>query len=247
MRLKICLGICLLSGFIAPISGVAQTDILNVKTGFDKFIVPTVFVGYGLASLAEHNALRNLDLTTRAELQEDHPRFAAHADDYLQYSPALIVYGLHVAGVKGKHDLADVTGLFILSQGLMGGSVWGLKNSIQRLRPNGSGMNSFPSGHTATAFAGAEFLRQEYKDTYPWIGYAGYGLATATGILRMYNNKHWLSDVVTGAGIGILSTKISYLAYPKLQQLLSGKGQKSSTLVPVYQQRHFGLAFHAIF
>ncbi|PIH02800.1 hypothetical protein CS542_03390 [Pedobacter sp. IW39] len=50
---------------------------------------------------------------------------------------------------------------------------------------------SFPSGHTANAFA-AEFLNQEYRDVSPWIGYAVYTVATASRVLRMYNNKHWV-------------------------------------------------------
>lgn len=247
MKLKMCLQISVIYIFVIPFYSLAQTLPISDKPGLNKFIVPAVCIGYGLASLAERNALRNLDITTRAELQEDHPQFTAHADDYLQYAPAVAVFALHTAGFRGKHNLADATGLFIMSSSIMGGSVWGLKNSIPRLRPNGSGMNSFPSGHTATAFSGAEFLMQEYKDTSPWIGYAGYGLATATGVLRMYNNKHWLSDVVTGAGIGILSTKLTYLAYPKLKQLLFGRGTSNYALVPFYQQGSPGIAFNATF
>lgn len=115
------------------------------------------------------------------------------------------------------------------------------------MRPNGSGFNSFPSGHTANVFASAEFLNQEYKDIHPWIGYAGYTVATATGILRMYNNKHWLSDVVAGAGFGILSTKVSYLIYPKLKQLILGKGHLNYNLVPSYQQHSLGFSFNGTF
>lgn len=212
-----------------------------------SFIVPAIFIGYGLVSLGNHNVIRDLDLTTKDELQEDHPLFAAHADDYLQFAPAAAVYGLHLAGIKGKHSLADATGLYLLSEAIMGGTTHSLKSWTHRLRPNGSAYNSFPSGHTANAFASAEFLNQEYKDTYPWIGYAGYTVATATGLLRMYNNKHWLSDVVAGAGFGILSTKLSYLIYPKLKRLILGKGSANYNLVPSYQQHSFGFSFNGTF
>ncbi|HKG05942.1 MAG TPA: phosphatase PAP2 family protein [Pedobacter sp.] len=233
---------------VSPFTGRAQVqDTAYAKPKVASFIVPALFVGYGLISLSGKNVIRDLDLTTKDELQEDHPLFAAHADDYLQFAPAAAVYGLRLAGVKGKHSFADATGLYLLSEAIMGGTVRGLKSWTQRLRPNGSASNSFPSGHTANAFASAEFLNQEYKDTHPWIGYAGYTIATATGILRMYNNKHWLSDVVAGAGLGIISTKISYLVYPGLKRVVIGKGSTNYTLVPVYQHRGFGLSFNGRF
>lgn len=222
-------------------------DTLNYKPKVAAFVIPTIFIGYGLVSLAGKNAIRDLDLTTRDELQEDHPLFAAHVDDYAQFAPALAVYGLHLAGVKGKNNLADATGIYLLSTAIMGGTVSGLKSWTHRLRPNNSGFNSFPSGHTANAFAAAEFLNQEYKEVSPWYGYAGYTVATATGVLRMYNNKHWLSDVVAGAGFGILSTKLAYIFYPKLRRLVLGKGEQHYTLVPSYQQHSFGLSFNGTF
>lgn len=63
---------------------------------------------------------------------------------------------------------------------------------------------------------GAEFLYQEYKDISPWIGYSGYLIAATTGYLRIYNNRHYLNDVVAGACIGIISTKFAYWLYPKV-------------------------------
>jgi len=213
---------------------------------FKAFIVPAVFVGYGIVSLGD-NLVRNLDFTTRNELQEDHPAFAAHLDNYTQFVPAAAVYALHLAGLKGKHSLADATGLLVLSEVIMSGTVFSIKHAVGRERPDQADFRSFPSGHTANAFATAEFLNQEYKDVSPWIGYAGYTVATATGVLRMYNNKHWVSDVVAGAGFGILSTKLAYVLYPKLKRLLAGKGGQNYSLLPSYQQHAVGLAFSGSF
>lgn len=242
---------------------IAQTqDTLQVKGSFKSdttmrfasykpkvaaFIIPAVFIGYGVMSLTGDNVIRRLDYSTKGELQEDHPLFAAHADDYMQFAPAAAVYGLNLLGIKGKHTLLDATGLYVLSSAIMGGSVTALKKATHRLRPNGSGYTSFPSGHTANAFAAAEFLKQEYKDVSPWYGYAGYTVAIATGVLRTYNNKHWASDVVAGAGFGILSTKLSYLLYPKLKKLITGKGSFNYTVMPSYQQHSMGLSLSGTF
>ncbi|MBO9672119.1 MAG: phosphatase PAP2 family protein [Sphingobacteriaceae bacterium] len=205
------------------------------------FIVPVVLMGYGFATVYDHGALKQLDVSTRAELQEDHPLFAAHVDDYLQLAPAAAVYALNLSGIKGKHNLFDASMLYVTSAAIMGVSTHFVKQGVGRERPDGSGLNSFPSGHTASAFMAAEFLHQEYKDVNPWIGYAGYFVATATGTLRMYNNKHWFSDVVAGAGFGIASTKISYLVYPYIKSLFTAKKESNFTLMPFHQQGSTGL------
>lgn len=229
-----------------PIDSLAIKPVNENPLKLKALIIPAVFITYGAISFG-NNPIRDLDLTTKNELQEDHPLFAAHLDNYTQFAPALAVYALNFAGVKGKNSLVDATGIYVLSTAIMGGSVSLIKKTSHRLRPDGSGYNSFPSGHTATAFAAAEFLKQEYKDVSPWYGYAGYAVATATGTLRMYNNKHWVSDVVAGAGIGILSTKIAYYLYPKIKKLVLGKQTLSYSMVPVYQDKNIGLSFHGTF
>jgi len=86
-------------------------------------------------------------------------------------------------------------------------------------------------------------MRLEYQDVSPWYGIAGYAAATATGVLRMYNNKHWFNDVVAGAGFGIASTRLAYWLYPKIQHSLFGGKSMSSVLMPTYQNGAVGLAF----
>ncbi|WP_316823867.1 phosphatase PAP2 family protein [Pedobacter miscanthi] len=205
------------------------------------FIAPVVLMGYGFAAVYDHGALKQLDVSTKAELQEDHPLFAAHVDDYLQLAPAAAVYALNLSGIKGKHNLFDASMLYVTSAAIMGVSTHFVKQGVGRMRPDASGTNSFPSGHTASAFMAAEFLHQEYKDVNPWIGYAGYFVATATGTLRMYNNKHWFSDVVAGAGFGIASTKIAYLIYPYMKSLFTSKKEGNFTLMPFHQPGSTGL------
>lgn len=219
-----------------------RNEIMPVKFGVSRFVGPVTLIGYGFASVYNNGALKELDFSTRAELQEDHPLFAAHVDDYIQFAPALAVYGLNLSGIKGQHNLLDASMLYVTSVAIMGLSTHLVKNGVQRPRPDNSGFNSFPSGHTASAFAAAEFLYQEYKGVSPWYGYAGYLVATATGTLRMYNNKHWFSDVVAGAGFGIASTKIAYLVYPYIRRVFTGKSIHHLSLVPYREAGANGFA-----
>ncbi|MES2827626.1 MAG: phosphatase PAP2 family protein [Bacteroidota bacterium] len=226
-------------------NGAAQTrdslDAVYHSPKLRAFVLPAAFIGYGLISLAGKNPIRSIDLTTKDELQEDHPLFAAHADNYLQFAPAAAVFGLQLAGIKGEHPIGDEAGIYLMSVGIMTGSVTVLKHITKRERPDNSVFNSFPSGHTATVFASAEFLKREYGEAYPWLGYTGYAVATATGALRMYNNRHWFSDVVAGAGFGVLSTKLSYILYPRLKRLISGQRNTAFSLVPTYQEGKAGI------
>lgn len=151
-----------------------------------------------------------------------------------------------MVGVKGKNNFKDRTIILGISGLLVGTSVNLLKYTTKIERPDKSTRNSFPSGHAAIAFMGAEFLRQEYKDVSPWYGIAGYAVATGTGLLRIYNDRHWFGDVVAGAGFGILSTKAAYWLYPMLQRKFSKKkkNRKNLLFIPFYngQQGVFSLS-----
>jgi membrane-associated phospholipid phosphatase len=217
------------------------------------YIPPAIFLGYGFISTAS-KPLRKLDSYLNSNIRESVPGFKTSVDDYLQFAPTAAVYGLNLAGIKGKHNFMDRTAMLLISNALMCSSVRFLKTETQRLRPSGISTHSFPSGHTATAFVGAQFLAEEYKDVSPWYPVAGYTIATATGVLRMYNNSHWFSDVVAGAGFGILSTKAAYLIYPYLKHKISNnrglrsnnKGLKIVT-APVIGEGVTGASLHMSF
>jgi membrane-associated phospholipid phosphatase len=118
---------------------------------------------------------------------------------------------------------------------IMATSVRALKKITHSQRPDGSNYESFPSGHTATAFAAAEFMRVEYQHSHPLLSMTGYVAAAATGALRMYNNRHWLSDIAGGAGIGILSTQAAYALYPVMKRyLFPDRDYGSALLMPYY-------------
>lgn len=206
-----------------------------------SLILPTTAIAYGFISLG-NNGLNILNLTTKTEIKEHHPSPVSKLDNYLQYSPALSVYALNALGVKGKNNFRDRTIIYGLSTVITTAIVTPLKYITKEQRPDGSGLNSFPSGHTATAFAAAEFMRQEYKDVSPWYGIAGYAAATATGVLRLYNNKHWVGDIFAGAGIGIISTKLAYWIYPSIKRKLFKNKPMNKMFIPFYQPGGGGIA-----
>ena len=86
--------------------------------------------------------------------------------------------------------------LAMVSNGLI---TVGMKRAFGRERPNGSCCDSFPSGHTSHSFTMASIANELYGKN---IGLISYGLATLVAVSRMNDNKHYLSDVIFGAGLG---------------------------------------------
>lgn len=131
-------------------------------------------------------------------------------ENYMQFAPAAVMLGMKALGVESRSSWGRMLTSDALSTVVMAGVVNSLKHSTHVMRPDGTDNRSFPSGHTATAFMTATMLTKEYGHLSPWVGVGAYGVASASGVMRMVNNKHWLSDVMTGAGIGILSTELGY-------------------------------------
>ena len=219
----------------------------NLKFSYKHLIIPTVLIGYGAWGL-KSDQLIGYNHELRNEINEnDHGQIGI--DDFSRYAPVVAVYGLNAAGINGKNNFKDRTVIMMTSYVIMSATVFALKGVVKSERPDKSSFTSFPSGHTAVAFAGAEFMWQEYKDQSVWYGIAGYTVAAGTGIFRMYNNKHWLSDVAAGAGIGILSTKIAYWVHPYVSNLIFGsKEMKIKTaFMPFYNGKQVGFGMAASF
>ena len=137
--------------------------------------------------------------------------FKTGIDDYTQFFGPALTVGLKLGGYEGRSDWPRLLASAGLSYAIMAGFVNGIKYTAKEMRPDGSTANSWPSGHTATSFVGATILHKEYGLTRsPWFSVAGYGVAAATGVMRVLNNRHWVSDVMSGAGIGIMSTELGY-------------------------------------
>lgn len=223
-----------------------KIDKQNYSFKVKQLIAPIVLIGAGTL-LYNTKAGKSLNKNIAESVVKQNYRQTG-IDNILAVAPAIAVYGLNFAGVEGRHNFKERTVILATSGIILCGAVYGLKYSAGVTRPDGSNRYSFPSGHTAVAFMGAEFLRQEYKDVSVWYGVAGYAVATATGAMRIYNNKHWLTDVVAGAGIGILSTKIGYWLYPSIEKGLFPKSRlKSAFAAPYYDGVAIGISFNTKF
>jgi PAP2 superfamily len=209
----------------------------------ESFILPSAFIITGIVGL-ESDGLKKLNDEISEEVTE-HIDEQITIDDFSQYVPMIAVYGLNAFGVEGKHRFKERTLLLATSFLLTATTVVLIKENAHVLRPDGRGYRSFPSGHTATAFMGAEFLWQEYKEVNIWYGIAGYTVAAGTGIFRVYNNRHWLNDVIMGAGIGMFCTKLMYWLHPYTTEKIFTKPEKKTTtaaIAPFYNGGQMGVA-----
>ncbi|MDV6169058.1 phosphatase PAP2 family protein [Flavobacterium sp. DG1-102-2] len=184
------------SGFIRQTAiplGMITAGVLLSKSGFEKSLKTNV-----------RNAVGN--------------DFKTGIDDYIRYAPIVQLYAADAFGVKAKNHWFDQTKNLAISYILTDFITNSLKKNVHKMRPNVSmGDESFPSAHTTQAFTTATVLYEEFKDSSPLLAYSGYVFAVSTGALRIMNNAHWFSDVVVGAGIGILVTKVVYMLDPLIK------------------------------
>ena len=163
-------------------------------------------------------------------------RNTGYYEDYVQYLPVAMTLGLDLVGVQsvdGYPDILIASATTFLTEALM---VNALKLVVKEDRPNGNGWNSFPSGHSATAYAGAELVRLEYG--WGW-GTAAYVAATAVPYGRVAHQTHWWWDTTAGALIGIASAHLGYSSVRPIKRLfgLELPPETSVSLYPVVEPR----------
>lgn len=159
------------------------------------------------------------------------PDFNTDTDDFIMLAPLVGLYGISVFSKEGRHNLKRQSLLLMSSAVLTSALVWPTKKWTNIDRPNEKKW-AFPSGHTAYAFTIATFMDKEFRYKMPWISVASYSIATATGLLRILNNAHWMSDVLAGAGVGILSVNTIYW----LNEKLFANQEAQATVLPMVGQ-----------
>lgn len=242
----------LLIVLLLPFSG-ARAQVQQHRFSGRELVVPVALIGLGVAG-TQIDCVKEFDFGLRPDDFRSPEGFVF--EDALQYAPVGAMYLLKFAGVRSAHSYLDATALLAGSVCITGAATFLLKELVDERRPNGKDFDSFPSGHAAKAFMGAELLRREFRDTSPAIGYAGYAAATLTSILRVKHSEHWLPDVIAGAGIGILGTRVAYWVCPYVQQMLFGRIIRNRNLksddfafvgMPFYNGKVQGISLALVF
>jgi len=207
--LTILLSVLLLAGPQARAQMAVRVDTAAFRSSASfrptQLIAPGALIvsGVGIHCFAHESIDGAVNRWAQESWRGDRPE--RNFDNYIQYLPIVMDLGLGLAGARAEHGLLDRVIEGSIGCLALGALSWGCKSIIDSPRPNGVDNRSFPSGHTDWVFIGAELVRMEYG--WDW-GIPAYLIATTVGVMRIYNNWHWLSDVLFGAGLGILTAHI---------------------------------------
>lgn len=166
-----------------------------------KFLSIFAFAFLCIAANAQFDA-RIRDFV-QDELRKGAPYYGI--SDYTRFVPPVFHMGLGLTGVPSRHALVDRTIEEAIAYTCAVSAGYLLKYTVHRVRPDASDNKSFPSGHALFAFTGAELTRMDYG--WGW-GAGAYATAAFTGAERLWGDGHWFTDVLAGAGIGILSAHV---------------------------------------
>ncbi len=216
----VLLGLALLPALVGPVRASASPLMgdPDIPALNDALAPPSrSFLARDLDHLASRESLRLLlaggglalavhgdENPDNVEALLDRPAFDGGVDAGNTYGNGALLAGsalaLFAAGTAlGESNLRGAGGAMARSLVYTGVMVTALKMGVQRTRPDGGGW-SFPSGHTAAAFAVAPVLAHRFG---PVAAIPAYVLAFGTGLGRMEDRRHYLSDVLAGAAIGL--------------------------------------------
>jgi membrane-associated phospholipid phosphatase len=170
-----------------------------------SFIIPAALITTGALGISGEFVISNPEI--KEEHDEHFATFHTNIDDYLQYAPIVAGYAMLIN--NPQHSFWKYTEKVVLAEVITNGLVYSTKNITKVPRPDTGVPTSFPSGHTAQAFAGATIFCDEFAQHNTLLAISAYTSASIVGVLRVLNNRHWASDVIAGAGFGILSAKLS--------------------------------------
>ncbi|WP_375578876.1 phosphatase PAP2 family protein [Marivirga tractuosa] len=220
-----------------------DSDSLETKESFLKS--STLPLSMITAGIIANNSQFEKDLRydIRAKVGND---FQLQIDDYFQLVPIAEMYIADALGVKAKNHWFDQSKYLFISNVISAAITQGLKRITLKTRPDNSTNDSFPSGHTSFSFTNASVLMHEFRDSAPFLAYSGYFFSTTTSAFRMMNDRHWISDVLVGAGIGILATEVVYYLEP-LKNFNPFKKNENISFVPMIDQNSQGFYFSYTF
>lgn len=232
--MKIKLVLVLLLSCVMLHAQAIKRDSLHKNNLLKKSILPASLIGVGLIINKS-----TFEKTFQKDIRNSvGTNYRTNIEDYLTFAPVAQMYIADIAGVKSKNHWFDQGKNLFISNLFSVGITELIKKSNHKLRPNGL-PDSFPSGHSTVAFTNATVLYHEFYNTSPVLAYSGYAFATTVGAFRMLNNKHYLSDVLVGAGIGIAVTNLVYYFQP-LKNFNPFKKVKNVSFYPSYNDNTYG-------
>jgi len=217
----------ILPGQEKPFTDAQRLEASNSRYLKRAVLPSAILIGAGIYTIQERGFISSFD--ARDARDKFLPNFATNADDFLMLAPLVGLYGYNLLSSQNRHELGRQTVLLFASGALATALVFPTKKLTDIDRPNGDPY-AFPSGHTAYAFTIATFMDKEFRHKSPWISVVSYGIAGATGVMRVLNNAHWMADVLAGAGVGILSVNTVYWVHAKLTE---GGGLNTAMVVPI--------------
>lgn len=222
-----------------PVDTVTVSRRMERLSQAKRVILPASLIAVGSIGLIRNSPIQKVSQHVHNSIGNGKLRHTS-VDDYIQYTPLALNVCLSLGGVKSKHSFLDrffaAGGAYVCTFALTNG----LKYTVREKRPDTGGRNSFPSGHTAMVFTGAEIVRTEFG---PWCGLAAYSVACTVGVLRVTNDRHWCHDVLAGAGIGILSARVGYWMLPVWKRVFPFKDKgRGMSCLPVYNPYDNSLA-----
>lgn len=203
---------------VVPLHAQRRDSVYTASEQFKvtKLIAPVTLMGAGTLFAYSPLYHHGVDVPVRDWVVSKTGNADLKFDNYMQVAPAA-AYAIAASCGAGQHGLWEQLMIGATAYIMMLTSVQIVKHATATPRPDPNKLHdSFPSGHTATAFLAAELVRLEYG---PWWGMAAYSVALATGFMRVWNNWHWTSDVIAGAGVGILCTNAAYWLLPLERKL----------------------------
>lgn len=176
--------------------GTGLSNTVNDRT--NQFILGGAILSAGIAYNYDNRVQTYFQ--THKPLPKDLSRFG----DHYGFKWAPVILGTSILGtswVKNDHRLTVFRKLEFATAAISVNAAvtYFLKYTVGRERPNGENNRSFPSGHTSNSFVTAAVAHELFGNT---VGTAAYLSAVIVGISRINDNKHYLSDVLVGAGIG---------------------------------------------
>ena len=214
-----------------------QIDTIKTNKLFKKAILPISLISAGVL-INKSTFEKTFQTNIRNKVGNTYDN---KIDDFILFAPIVEMYAADLIGVKSKNHWFNQSKYLFISNVISSTLTNRLKVITKKTRPNGD-ERSFPSGHTTIAFTNAAVLHQEFKESSPILAYSGYAFAMATAGFRVVNNKHWVSDALVGAGIGILVTELVYHFEP-LKNFNPFKKNKNISLLPQFSGDSYAVYF----